>query len=61
MVTYGGVEVKPHAFLTSALDGRVWSVSLPGLFTPGEGARGIHGIGSCKIIRRWDDKMTFIL
>jgi len=28
-------EVQPHAFLTSALEGREWSVSRPGHFTPG--------------------------
>jgi hypothetical protein len=34
--TYWGVEVKLHAFLTSALDGGEWSASQPGRFTPGE-------------------------
>jgi hypothetical protein len=30
MKTYGGAEVKPHAFLTWTLDGGEWSVSRPG-------------------------------
>jgi hypothetical protein len=30
----GGVEVEIHVFLTSAQDGREWSVSRPGNFTP---------------------------
>jgi hypothetical protein len=36
MKTYRGVEVKLHAFFTSALDGGGWSALRPGLFTPGE-------------------------
>jgi len=39
MVTYGGVEVEFHAFLTSVLEGVEQSNSSPGLFTPGEKAR----------------------
>jgi hypothetical protein len=35
MKTCGGMEVEPHAFLTSALDGGKWSASRPGRFTPG--------------------------
>jgi len=33
---HGGVEVKPHEFLTSSLDGSVWSTSRADLFTAGE-------------------------
>jgi hypothetical protein len=37
-MTYGGVDVKMHVFLTSALDGGEWSASrIPG----------IHSIGGC--------------
>jgi hypothetical protein len=32
----GGVEAYFHAFLTTALDGDVWSVPRPGRFTPWE-------------------------
>jgi hypothetical protein len=35
----GGVEVWLHTFLTSALDGGLWSTSHPGRFTPEERAR----------------------
>jgi hypothetical protein len=38
MKTYGGVEIQPHAFLTSALDGGEWLASRPGHFTPRETA-----------------------
>jgi hypothetical protein len=34
MKKYWGVEVQLHAFLISALDGSVWSVSCPGRFSP---------------------------
>jgi hypothetical protein len=37
-MTYEGVDVKVHVFLTSALDGGEWSASDLCLFTPGEGA-----------------------
>jgi hypothetical protein len=37
MEVYSGLEVQFHSFLTSALDGGEWSVSHPGLFTPGKG------------------------
>jgi hypothetical protein len=40
-----GVEVKLHAFLTSALGGVEWSVSRPDSFTPRERAPGTHWIG----------------
>jgi len=45
MQTYGGVEVKLHAFLASALDGIEWSASRSGRFTPGEKATGTDWIG----------------
>jgi hypothetical protein len=45
MNTYGGVEVKLQAFLTSALDGGEWLASRPGRFDPGEMVRGTHWIG----------------
>jgi hypothetical protein len=41
----GGVEIQPHAFLTSALDGGEWSASYPGRFTPRERDRSTHWIG----------------
>jgi hypothetical protein len=45
MKTYWGVEVKLHAFLTSALDGGEWSASLPDRFTPRERTPGTNWIG----------------
>jgi hypothetical protein len=44
MKAYGGVDVKIHIFLTSALVGGEWSASRPGRFTPGERAPGTHCI-----------------
>jgi hypothetical protein len=38
MKTYEVMEVQLHTFFNSALDGGEWSASLPGRFTPGEGA-----------------------
>jgi hypothetical protein len=35
MMTYGGVDVQIHIFLTSALAGGEWSASCLGRFTPG--------------------------
>jgi len=40
MMTYEGVEVYLHAFLTSALDGGEWSASGPDRFTSGDRAPG---------------------
>jgi hypothetical protein len=43
---YGGVDVKIHIFLTTALAGGEWSASRPRRFTPGErspGTRWIRG------------------
>jgi hypothetical protein len=40
--TYEEVEVKLHAFLTSALDGSEWLASRPGRFTLGEKDAGTH-------------------
>jgi hypothetical protein len=45
MKAYGGVNIQIHIFLTSALAGGEWSVSLPCHFTPGERAPGTHWIG----------------
>jgi hypothetical protein len=44
MKAYRGVDVYIHIFLTSALAGVEWSASLPGRFTPGGRAPGIHWI-----------------
>jgi hypothetical protein len=35
-MTYGGVEIKLHAFLMSALNEGEWSASRPGCFIRGE-------------------------
>jgi hypothetical protein len=45
MNTYGGVDLYIHIFLTSALVGGEWLVSLPDRFTPGERAPGTHWTG----------------
>jgi hypothetical protein len=45
MRAIGRVEVWPHAFLTSELDGSAWSASHPGRFTPRERAPDTHWIG----------------
>jgi hypothetical protein len=44
MKTWGSGGIA-QTFLTSALDGREWSVSRPGCFTPGESSLGTHWIG----------------
>jgi hypothetical protein len=44
-MTYGGVDIQSHIFLTLALVGGEWSASRPGRFTPGERAHGTHWIG----------------
>jgi hypothetical protein len=45
MMAYGGVDVKIHIFLMSALAGGEWSASCPGHFTPRDTAPGTHQIG----------------
>jgi hypothetical protein len=45
MKMYGGVEVKIHVFLTSALAAGEWSASRSCRYTPGEIAPGTHWIG----------------
>jgi hypothetical protein len=45
MKTYGGVDIKFHAFLTSVLVGGEWSASRPGRLTPAERAPDTHWIG----------------
>jgi hypothetical protein len=45
MKAYGGMDVKIHILLTSALTGGERLVSRPGCFTPGERATGTHCIG----------------
>jgi hypothetical protein len=45
MKAYGGVDVKNHIFLTSALAEGEWSASRPGRFTPVERDPGTHWIG----------------
>jgi hypothetical protein len=44
-MTYGGVDVKTHVFLTSVLIAGEWSASRPGRFTLGDRAHGTHCIG----------------
>jgi hypothetical protein len=45
MKLYGGVEIQPHVFLTSAVDGGELSVSRLGHFSIGEGTPGIYHKG----------------
>jgi hypothetical protein len=45
MKVYGGVDVKIHIFLTSAVAGGECSTSRPGRFNPGERASGTFWIG----------------
>jgi hypothetical protein len=47
MKTYWGIEVQHHTFLTSALEGREWSASLPD-FIPRETAPRYPLVGSRK-------------
>jgi hypothetical protein len=51
MKTYGGVDVKIHVFLISALVGYECSASHPGSFSPGERAPITHWIGGLVISR----------
>jgi hypothetical protein len=59
MKTYLGVEVKLHAFLTSALDAGERSASRPGLFTLRVKAPGTHWIGDWVDYRIVTDAMGF--
>jgi hypothetical protein len=43
---WGSGGIAPVRSLTSALDGREWSASRPGRFTPRERAPGTHWIGT---------------
>jgi hypothetical protein len=45
METYGGVEIWPHAFLTSTLGRDEWSASRLDRFTSRERDPGVHWIG----------------
>jgi hypothetical protein len=45
MKMHGLMDVKPHAFLTSALDGGEWSIPYHGHFMPREGAPVAHRLG----------------
>jgi hypothetical protein len=45
MMTYRGVDVSTHVFLTLTLVGGEWSVSRPGRFTLGERGSDINWIG----------------
>jgi hypothetical protein len=51
MKMYGAVEISIYVFLTSALVGGEWSVSLPGRFTPGERAHGTSWIRGWESLR----------
>jgi hypothetical protein len=42
---YWRIEVKSHAFLTTALEGGEWSLLLSGCFTSIEKSLGVHWIG----------------
>jgi hypothetical protein len=46
MMTYGGVDIQIHVFLSSALVVGEWSASRPGCFTLGERDPGTHSIGA---------------
>jgi hypothetical protein len=56
MKAYWGSGSVAHS-LTSALDGREWSASLPGRFTPRERAPGTHWIGGWVVPRAVLDAM----
>jgi hypothetical protein len=58
MKMHGGVEVKLHTFLSSALDGDKWSASRPSRFTPGEIFRRLfdRGLGGPQIRSRCCDE-----
>jgi len=52
-MTYDGLEVQLHKFLTLALDGGEWSASLPGRFIPGGPLYQLYGkLGVDKVRKR---------
>jgi hypothetical protein len=56
-MTYGGVDVYVHVFLTLALVGGEWSVSGLGRLTPRERALGTHWIGRWVVPRSGLDEL----
>jgi hypothetical protein len=52
MKMYGGVQVNPHAFLTSVLDGGEWSSSYLGHFAPRVRPHSIHWIGGSMVKKK---------
>lgn len=45
--TNEGLKVQLHSFITSTLEGSVWSASCPGCFISGERTASTYWIGSC--------------
>ena len=45
MKAWGGVEVKQHMFLITAIDVGGWTASCPSCFTAKERTAGTHGLG----------------
>jgi len=69
MKAYWGVEIQPHAFFTSALDGSQWSASRPGRFIPreeplvpsGQEARWateLVWMPTCQVCQLWKQNIT---
>jgi hypothetical protein len=56
--TYGGVAIKLHYLLTSALGGGEWSASRPGRFNAGEISLGTQGKESCVSPRSGLDELA---